>query len=41
MMGEQAEIRKCGSSWACCDGDCVNCSAMTMTYSDRTEVENA
>lgn len=29
-------IRKCGGTWACCDGDCKNCSATTSTYTNNT-----
>lgn len=37
-MGKDKELRKCGSSWQYCDGECDNCAANTkMATSGSTE----
>lgn len=31
------QVRKCGSTWVCCNGDCGNCIVPRMTTSNKTE----
>ena len=38
-MSTEQEIRRCGGSWACCDGNCEECPEMHATYSNKTESE--
>ena len=31
------EIRRCGNSWVCCDGECDKCKANKIIYTDRAQ----
>lgn len=38
QLSSGASMRKCGSSWAYCDGQCTRCFKNTITTTDRTRV---
>ena len=40
MASEDMAIRKCGSSWEYCDGNCNECYNRALTYSTTTEVKD-
>ena len=31
------KVRRCGNSWACCDGNCDSCPATHTSTTNRTE----
>ena len=37
---KRVEIRKCGSNWESCDGDCYNCHKYEGTISNKLEDKN-